>query len=56
MKRNSQIQTQALPVWSLNLPYWTRTEQRRARPVGLARVRKLRVMRASRRGRATSES
>jgi hypothetical protein len=56
MKRNSQIQTQALPVWSLNLPYWTRTDQRRARPTSLARVRKLRIVRASRRERATPES
>jgi hypothetical protein len=56
MKRNGPIQTQALPVWSLNLPYWTRAQQRRARPGAGARVRMLRALRPLRRQRATPGS
>jgi hypothetical protein len=53
MKRTSPIQTQPVPVWSSNLPYWTNTQRRRARRSGLPGMRKLREIRASRRERAT---
>jgi hypothetical protein len=56
MKRSSPIQTQATPVWSLNLPYWTRTPQPRKRRSPAARMRKLRALRVSRRERATPGS
>jgi hypothetical protein len=56
MKRNNQIPTQALPLWSLNLPYWTRAQPRRLRPAAVTRVRKLRALKPTRRERATSGS